>query len=208
MQNRFSIYGLLLAALMSLISHAAHAGYVAEIIIFEPTGTQNWLDEYWPLLPAKLDAQDKDTVLGAGSSTRNMLSDGQLSLKETAKRLTSTGEYRVLAHTAWSQTTEDRSSAKNTLLPEGMSSSGLPLQAKIKLYKQKFEHVDIEIQLERPIPKGLLAEFAQKRKLSLNDVGDNWRFRLQESRKVKPGELQYFDHPMFGVLLMVRETGS
>ncbi len=208
MRNQFSIHGLLLTGFMLFISHAAHADYVAEMIIFEPTSTQNWLDEYWPLLPAKLDTQDKDTVLGSSNSTRHLLGDGQLSLKETAKRLTSTGEYRILAHTAWSQGAEERSTAKNTLLPEGMSSSGLPLQAKIKLYKQKFEHVDIEVQLERQIPKGLIAEFAQKRKLSLNDVGDTWRFRLQESRKVKPGELQYFDHPMFGILLMIREGGA
>lgn len=208
MQNRFSIYGLLLAVLMSLISHAAHAGYVAEIIIFEPISTQGWLDEYWPLLPAKLDVHDKDTILGSSTSNRHLLGEGQLSLKETVRRLTSTGEYRVLAHTAWSQPTEERGSAKNTQLPEGMSATGLPLQAKIKLYKQKFEHVDIEVQLERQIPKTLLAEFAQKRKLSLFDVGESWRFRLQESRKIKPGELQYFDHPMFGVLLMVREGGA
>lgn len=208
MHNRFSTLCFLLTTLIAIIPHQSMASYIAEVIIFEPTGTQGWLDEHWPLLPAKLDAHDKDTILGSSTSNRHLLGEGQLALKETAKRLTSTGEYRILAHTAWSQPTEERSSAKNTLLPDGISTTGLPLQAKVKLYKQKFEHVDIEIQLERAIPKGLLNDFAQKRKLSLTDIGDNWRFYLQESRKVKPGELQYFDHPMFGILLMIKESGS
>jgi hypothetical protein len=99
-------------------------------------------------------------------------------------------------------------SAYNNQLPDNLSRTGLPIQANIKLYKQKFEHIDIEIQLERAIPKGLISEFAQKHNLSVSDVGDNWRFRLQESRKIKLTELQYFDHPMFGILLIVKETGN
>jgi hypothetical protein len=206
--NRLSFYGLLLTSFLFLTANTATAGYVAEIIVFEPTSTQGWLDEYWQLLPAKLDAQEKETVLGSSTSLHHLLGAEQLSLKETAKRLTSTGEYRILAHTAWSQPTADRQRAYTTELAEGISSSGLPLQAKIKLYKQKFEHIDIEVQLERKMPKGVIPEFAQKHSLSVTDVGETWRFRLQESRKVKLGELQYFDHPMFGILLIIREGGA
>jgi hypothetical protein len=193
---------------MLFITPTAYAGYVVDMIIFEPTSTDGWLDEYWPMLPAKLDAQDKDRTLGGSdSNSHHLLGEGSYSLNDVAKRLTSSGEYRIVAHTAWSQPTEERDSAINTVLPDGITSTGLPLQAKVKLYKQKFEHLDLEIQLERQIPKGVLDAFAQKHKLSLTDVGNTWRFRLQDSRKIKPGELQYFDHPMFGVLLMVRVGG-
>lgn len=202
-----SFLGLLLICLMTLIPTYAKANYVIEMLIFEPTSTQGWLDEYWPLLPTKLDTQEKENILGNSTSSHRLIGDGQNALKESEKRLISTGEYRILSRSTWSQPAEERSNAYTTVLPEGISSTGLPLQAKVKLYKQKFEHLDLEVQLERQIPKGIIPDFAQKHKLSLTDVGNTWRFRLQESRKIKPGEIQYFDHPMFGVLLMVRDLG-
>ncbi len=208
MHHKLFLHRLLLTCLMMLTSLQASAGYVVEMVVFEPTTTQGWLDEYWPLLPAKIDTPEKNTLLGANANNRRLLSEGQFSLKETAKNLTSTGAYRITAHTAWSQPSELHESAYNNQLPDNLSRTGLPIQANIKLYKQKFEHIDIEIQLERAIPKGLISEFAQKHNLSVSDVGDNWRFRLQESRKIKLTELQYFDHPMFGILLIVKETGN
>ncbi len=186
----------------------ANAAYSVEIIIFEPTNTASWLEENWPLLPELLDTNENDMKLGNNSSSHTQLSNAQLRLNETARRLTSSGEFRILAHTAWTQPTETREGAKNTLLPDGISANGLPLQAKIKLYKQKFEHVNLEIQCERKIPEGIKADLAKKQNLTPSDLGNSWRFRLQESRKIQLDELQYFDHPMFGVIMMVHALGN
>jgi hypothetical protein len=201
---RQSVFSLAFLTLLSLIIAPAHADYLIELIIFEPTSQQGWLDEYWPLLPAKLDRHDKDQDLGSSTATnRHLLNETHFTLKEIAKRLTSTGEYKIVSHTAWTQPAESRQSGY-TWLPEGSSRTGLPLQAKIRFYKQKFEHIDIEIQLERKIPADVISALAEKKKLSPADIGDSWRFMLQDSRKTKPNDLHYFDHPMFGALLTVR----
>ena len=74
----------------------------------------------------------------------------------------------------------------------------------MKLFKQKFEHIALEMQCTKKIPEAVATEFANKQQLPLSVIEQQWRFRLQEARKVKLNELQYFDHPMCGVLLMIR----
>jgi hypothetical protein len=191
-----------LVLLLGLVNHA-HA-YVIEMIIFESKNPSLWLSEYWPALPEQIDADDNDLILGSGSGGRQLLNESQLSLKETAKRLTSTGEFAILAHLAWSQAAETREAAKNTRFPEGMSRNGLPLLGKVKLHKQKFEHIALELQCTKQLPESVASAFAAKQQLPLSIINQQWRFRLQEARKVKLNELQYFDHPMCGALLMVR----
>ena len=86
--------------------------------------------------------------------------------------------------------------------------TGLPIQIRVKLFKQKFEHIQVEAQIEKKIPAGVKTLFAQKHKLNPDTLEDKWRFLLQESRKIKPGELQYFDHPQFGIILVVTGAGA
>jgi hypothetical protein len=190
-------------SLMFGIATTAKA-YVIEMIVFESKSSSLWMSEHWPALPEQLDVSDKDILLSNTNTERQLLNESQLGLKETAKRLTSTGEFAILAHLAWSQAAETREAAKNSRLPDGMSRNGLPLSGKVKLYKQKFEHIALELQCTKQLPDSIASDFAAKQQLPQSVVGQQWRFRLQESRKVKLNELQYFDHPMCGVLLVVR----
>ncbi len=195
-----------LLTLLTLLTAAASTAqaYVVEMIVFESKNPSLWLTEHWPAQPERLDSSENDVSLSTGGQGRQLLSESQLTLKETARRLTSTDEFAILAHLAWSQPAETREAAKNTQLPEGISRNGLPLSARVKLYKQKFEHISLELQCTKQLPESVAAAFASKQQLPASVIGQQWRFRLQEARKVKLNELQYFDHPMCGVLLMVR----
>lgn len=190
--------------MLFFISLSARANYTIEMIVFESTNPTLWLSENWPLLPAALDTDNNDVLVTSGSNGRQWFGDNQLQLRDVAKRLVSSGEYRILSHLAWSQPIDTKESAKTTTLPEGLSNNGLPLQAQLTLYKQKFEHLSLTMQCERKIPETVIGAFAQKQNLSVAELGTTWRFRLQENRKIKLNELQYFDHPMCGVLLSVR----
>lgn len=201
-KSRLTHY-LYLIGLAFTVAAPAHA-YTIEMIVFESNAANLWLSESWPALPEKLDANETDVGINTNVAGRQMLSEAQLGLKETARRLTSTGEYSILTHVAWNQPAETRESAKSSKLPENISRNGLPLEAKIKLYKQKFEHIALELQCTKKLPEAIANEFASKQQLPLTVINQQWRFRLQESRKVKLNELQYFDQPMCGVLLMVR----
>ena len=187
------------------LSGNAHA-YVIEVIVFECKNAHLWLSVHWPALPENLDNNDNDVLISSGNMGRQVLSDSQLTLKETAKRLTSSGEFAVLAHLAWSQPAETREAAKNSRLPEGISRNGLPLMGRIKLFKQKFEHITVELQCTKQVPESMTLSFAAKQQLSPSIINQQWRFRLQEARKVKLNELQYFDHPMCAALLVVRPS--
>lgn len=194
---------LIFSTLMFSVLSNANA-YIIELIVFESKNPNLWLSEHWPALPEQLDNSDTDILLNSGQHGRQLLSDTQFTLKETAKRLTSTGEFSILTHIAWSQPADSRENAKNNRLPEGISRNGLPLSAKVKFYKQKFEHIALELQCTKQLPDSVASAFATKQQLPLSVINQQWRFRLQEARKVKLNELQYFDHPMCGVLLMVR----
>lgn len=197
---------LLLAMLLTLAFAQSAQAYVIELIVFESKNPNLWLSEHWPALPEKIDSSDSDVLLGSGSAGRNLLSESQLTLKETARRLTSSGEFAILTHLAWSQPAETRDAAKNSRLPEGISRNGLPLTGKVKLFKQKFEHISLELQCTKQLPDTVSAAFADKQQLPISVINQQWRFRLQEARKVKLNELQYFDHPMCAVLLIVRPS--
>lgn len=198
------INALLIIVSLVFASFSSAQAYVIEMIVFESKNPNLWLSEHWPALPEQLDMSENDLSLSSGNSGRLLLNDSQLSLKETARRLTSSGEFAILAHLAWSQQAESREAAKNTRLPEGISRNELPLAGKVKLYKQKFEHIVLELQCTKQLPDSVASAFAAKQQLPLSVIGQQWRFRLQEARKVKLNELQYFDHPMCGVLLVVR----
>jgi hypothetical protein len=202
--KRSPINALLILSMLMLATLTNAQAYVIEMIVFESKNNHLWLSEHWPALPEQLDSTDHDVLLSSGNYGRQLLSESQFNLKETAKRLTSNGEFAILAHIAWSQAADSREAAKNNQLPDGISRNGLPLSGKIKFFKQKFEHISLELQCTKALPDAVAESFAAKHQLPLSVIGQQWRFRLQEARKVKLNELQYFDHPMCGVLLMVR----
>lgn len=195
--------------LLFAASLPAQAAYVAELIIFEHTATSAWLEESWPMQPARLDSSEKDITLSSVMGNGwQQLGEGQWQMRDVLRRLSAAGSYRPLVQAAWQLPTQGRDEANTLTLPEGMSSSGLPVQARIKIYKQKFEHVELEVQVEKRLPPALREAFMKHNRLSADQLGDSWRFRLQESRKIKPGELQYFDHPLFGVILLITQPGG
>lgn len=183
-------------------SFNSYADYQIELAIFEPTSQEAWLTEYWPLLPASLDHGEQDVSFDRRSQTAGSL------LNNAVKRLTNSGEYRLLSHFSWQQAADSKGNNSGTTWISTTAHNGLPLQASIKFYKQKFEHIDLSVQIERKIPSSVMAALAAKQQLAISDIGDTWRFNIHEDRKVKPSELQYFDHPMFATLLMIKDLSQ
>ena len=76
----------------------------------------------------------------------------------------------------------------------------------IRLRKSRFLHLDVDFAyfpevLEQPGPDSR-DEAAGRVRLSTDYV------RFTESRRVKPDELHYFDHPLFGLIVQVRKIIS
>jgi len=200
-------YSYTLLALVSffLISSQANAKaptYKIEVIVFENLNLKGWSEEYWP--------EDIELPVTQGSTsvlTRNQkplwIGKRNSVLIGTARQLNKKG-YRVIFHQAWSQVAYANKEAP-TVLIENNQGVGSNLLGTVRLYKTRFAHVDIDLEFERRIPSKILEAFAQNQKLSSSELPTHWRFNLKESRKIKPGELHYIDHPLFGVLIKIHK---
>lgn len=198
-------YTLLALASLFLISGQANAktaSYKIEAIVFENLNLKGWTEEYWP--------DDIELPVTQGSTsvfTRNQkplwISKRNRELLSSAQQLNKKG-YRVIFHQAWSQAAYANKNSP-TILIENNLGVGSNLLGTIRLYKTRFAHIDVDLEFERRIPDKILEAFAQNQKLSSDQLPTHWRFNLKESRKIKPGELHYIDHPLFGVLIKIHK---
>ena len=95
-------------------------------------------------------------------------------LQRIADALNRSGAYRVLEHRAWRQTAHDRSRA----VPLPVNAAGGQLDGTVTLVRERFLHLDVDLMLQST-------------------------YSLQEKRRMRSGELHYFDHPVFGVIAEV-----
>jgi hypothetical protein len=95
-------------------------------------------------------------------------------LQRIADSLNRSGAYRVVAHKAWRQTARDRTQAA----PFRVNATGDELDGTVTLVRERFLHLDVDLVLQSS-------------------------YSLDEKRRMRSGELHYFDHPMFGVIAEV-----
>lgn len=211
-------FGLALFATLSTPLKAAEEipNYTLEVIVFETFALKSWTEEYWP---QEIIAADAETALNLNDLLNGALKSpalgnktlavrkAPLELKKDAAKLTPQRGYRILFHEAWTQNTGD-----DTQMPkfwiDNASGTGSMLSGTVKLYKTRYAHVDFDLELERRIPARVKNEFLAHQKIHPTDViPDTWRFKLEESRKIRPGQLHYIDHPHFGVLVQLTYNG-
>lgn len=95
-----------------------------------------------------------------------------------ASRLRSGGGYRVLGHAAWTQGPAAWNSRRG-VAAERVGLSGI--EGKVILERGQYLHLGVD--------------------LTIDDGGR--RYRINEVRRVKTDEVQYFDHPAVGVIAVV-----
>jgi hypothetical protein len=113
------------------------------------------------------------------------LPESQFTLNDVAGALQRSGAYRVLAHRLWRETAYDSKSAVPYELYTTQGGSRT-LEGSIKLIRERYLHLDIDLTLSA---SGSL-------------------YRLDEMRRIRSGELHYFDNPHFGVIARVTPYGA
>ncbi len=131
--------------------------------------------------------------------------ESEFVLKDAADRLRRLDVYDVVLHTGWTQEAVPESDALAITLdmiappPPGFDGS-------FTLYLSRFLHLVVDLELdangdsllpvavERPASRSFGRMLAEKKPLS---------YRINEDRIFRSGELRYFDHPKFGVLVQV-----
>jgi len=174
-----------------LPANALTSVYNVEIIVFRAVGAlggpENWSAE----ANARSIAGDE----GASGSSQvghfiAMLPASVWQLTEIENRLRASGTYVPVAHTAWSQT----ASAWGTRAGFNVQRLGITvpgLSGTVFLEHGQFLHLGMSLTYAMPDPPPGLGAAADT------------PFTINESRRVRFYERNYFDHPAFGVIALV-----
>jgi hypothetical protein len=168
------------------------AVYNVEMIVFRATAATSAAAENWS------EEAGTRSVAGDESSSGSLqvgrfvaaLPAAAWQLNELESRLRASGAYVPVAHVAWSQT----ASAWGTRAGFALSRLGVEvpgLSGSVFLEHGQFLHLGMSLNwaMENP-PDGLGA-------------GPGTQFTLNETRRVRFYERNYYDHPAFGVIAMV-----
>lgn len=163
------------------------ARYAIEIVVFENLdqsrttaefqAPQSGRDEMQPDASG-LQYMQIPPALRRGDFVDLPASDYQLT--GARNRLERLGAYRPLAHLAWTQPASGRADAIAFELPAEISSQ-TGLRGSVTLFKERFMHLAVDL-----------------------EMAGNSGAKIQESRRLRGDQTQYFDHPRFGVIARVR----
>ncbi|NKC14947.1 MAG: hypothetical protein GKR94_23000 [Gammaproteobacteria bacterium] len=178
---------ILLVLLMVASKAAAERWYTIEVLIFKQASlAQGFEVELWP----ETAEEPRDgLVLGRGGSVRSLNRSGsvqrvprvQLAYGGTAARLRHAG-YTPLVHTGWRQPGIDRDRSLLVAVAGGSGNSNVRGTVRVSL--SKYLQVDAHLLFEH-------AHYADA------------AFILREQRRMRSGEMHYFDHPLFAMLMRI-----
>ena len=144
-----------------------------------------------------------------------MLPKDDFQLVKIYDRLRRLDAYKPLLHFGWTQPTypkdetEARPLSSFVTPPQGLT-------GEITLYLSRFLHLAVNLQLDAPETAGA-ARANDSRRYAPSDYDSSGRaaysdepepfypirYRIEEDRIFRNGELRYFDHPKFGVLAKI-----
>ena len=124
-----------------------------------------------------------------------LLAPEQLQLNGEYRKLTNLGAYRPLLHAGWVQPglPEEQAKAFDLALLGVRNPRGT-----VRVYLSRFLHVGIDVSYQDGA-----APAAEPAGRELREIALPSRYRLVTERQTRSGELHYFDHPAFGVLVKV-----
>lgn len=182
------------AATLGATESEAPPWYDVEVVVFKNNTPPAAGNEIWPVDPGYPDlAQALELVpipqtspLPGDSQPFQQLGDSNLTLQPAAHRLTASPDYAPLLHLAWRQPVSAQADAPAVHIATDAAAGEMPaLDGAIRVSRSRFLHVDVDVLFREAAEAGEAAP----------------SFRLQQSRRIKSGEVHYFDHPFFGLLV-------
>ncbi len=166
--------------------------YNIEMVVFRATSAQGGA-ENWSAEGAGSEDSIDGAEAGSGSSVGrfvSLLPPSQFQLTEIENKLRSSGAYVPVAHVAWSQTASAWGTrAGFTLQKLGVDVPGLT--GTVFLERGQFLHLGMALSYAPPDPPAGLGAAA------------GTTFTMNQSRRIRFYERNYYDHPAFGVIALV-----
>lgn len=172
-------------------------------------------------------------VHGSGLPAFQLLNDPELRLATVMNRLMVSQRHTPLLHIAWRQpVTADQgfpgvhvhsnpgrdrleaetleqavsaplgASAPGALFSGGGSGSepaGNAVEGLVRLSRSRFLHLNVDLRYRKPGARGESSLFS----IFSREPATTELYRLQQAKRVRSGELQYFDHPRFGAIVLI-----
>jgi hypothetical protein len=175
----------------ALSEDTATPGYHVEIIVFRANsaggGAENWSTEGSVNNTVGEESSTDSSQVGHFIST---LSSAQFQLTDLETKLRSSGAYVPVAHVAWAQT----ASAWGTRAGFPLQKLGVDvpgLNGTVYLERGQYLHLGMALSYAIATPPAGLG------------AGPGTAFVLNENRRVRSYERNYYDHPAFGVIALV-----
>lgn len=207
--------------------------YQIELIVYENTDSSALNSEIWPDDPGTYDAENMvelsyptptETVANEMTIDNAFVSDqpvpfqllhwNEFILTPIEKKLNRSGKYHPLLHIAWRQSFGSKdeatavhiTSAINRIQQNTVNPTGQAVQ-----YQESMEKLDgvIKITLGRYLhtEADLIYRIPDVSMFGSHDFIDDDTtatiVRMTQSRRMRSGELHYFDHPLFGLLVQI-----
>jgi hypothetical protein len=222
----------LLACLLAAVAlplPAAADLHSVEVVIFARTSQDSGDDELLgenrrPLnLTGAVDPDDaldaSRAALGARAQPDNVAVAGDVPptaphrLDTQARLLDANAGYRVLYHRAWVQEVDTQSNSVAVRVSDAPTPENPPMQTDaalqpgeldgtVRVYRGRYYQVDVRVEYR---PRGAYQRPADPYAAAPAYPEISPVYVIDQHRRIKTGETQYFDHPRLGVLLRVDE---
>jgi hypothetical protein len=205
--------------------------YRVEVVVFSKITPSAYNSETWPLIirNSKLLSPDKQLqqLIKLNSINYQVIPPEFNQLNNIEKALRK-NNYKILVHQSWQQTMPlNKKKAIPIQITGGQlyskgghlvnsttenSSGGYvenELKGNIIISLNRYFNVDFNLMLNEP--KKALPPLNNEDLLTINSANPNdsfQHFRLLQSRRTRSGELNYIDHPLFGVLFKISKIKS
>ena len=202
--------------LLQPVNSFAAEMYQVEIIVFSRPGGGN--EEH---SASALGLRYPSRLATLQTAPADATSVGPYQLLPTTARLLNNEEtalakrgYPILFHGAWRQSVDTATRATSVLVPGGRSAGNhRELEGYVTLSAESYLHLNVNLWLSQfsapgstatesivlPTPDGITDGNATEAATNISKL-----FVLQQQRKLRSGELNYFDHPRFSALVMAK----
>jgi hypothetical protein len=163
--------------------------YEIEVMVFQNIQNELEGNELWVNERINLELKDIDKAIEVTALPRE-----DSDLAKAREILDTDSSYRMLTHKQWIQNADPQSTARLVRL----TSEDGDLDGTFKFFMSRFLHVDLNLIFHQSESKSLFR--------GASDDSEMIAFQLRERRRIRSKEVQYFDHPKFGVLVQVKQV--
>ncbi len=195
--------------------------FTVEVVVFAHNAGGGLTEEIWPATPGRPDLTNAvaltpdgtpllDSAPGEPPSLLPAGADGR-QLGGIVRALKRSSAYDPLVHLAWRQAGLDRRRALPIQVRVGPPDEPPLLEGTLRVHLSRYLHLSADLVYARDVPPEGADEAAVAADQGAPLDGgasaprrDTALFRLNQSRRMRSGEIHYVDHPVFGIIAEIR----